>query len=43
MRMRTSLRYLNPTWLLGSEKAAPLSQSGAGLLVRVTVLEVAPL
>jgi hypothetical protein len=41
-RMRTSLRYPYPTCRSGSEKAAPLGESGgAGLLVGVAVLEVA--
>jgi hypothetical protein len=41
-RMRTSLRYPNPTCRSGNEKAAPLGESGgSGLLVGVAVLEVA--
>jgi hypothetical protein len=41
-RMRTSLRYPYPLVRLGSEKAAPLGESGgAGLLVGVAVLGVA--
>jgi len=40
--MRTSLRCPYPTFGSGSEKAAPLSESGgAGLLVGVAILEVA--
>ena len=40
--MRTSLRYPSPTFQSGSEKAAPLGESGgAGLLVGVAILEVA--
>jgi hypothetical protein len=41
-RMRTSLRYPKPGFRSGSEKTAPLGESGgAGLLVGVAVLEVA--
>ncbi len=41
-RMRTSLRYPNPTYRSGGEKAAPLAESGgAGLFVGVAILEVA--
>ena len=41
-QMRSSLRYLYPTFVSGGEKAAPLGESGgAGLLVGVAVLEVA--
>jgi hypothetical protein len=41
-RMRTSVRSPNPTYRSGSEKAAPLYESGgAGLLVCVAVLKVA--
>jgi hypothetical protein len=40
--MRTSLRYPHPTVGSGSEKAAPLSESGsAGLFEVIAVLEVA--
>jgi hypothetical protein len=40
--MRTSFRYLNRGLISGSEKAAPLGESGdAGLLVDVAILEVA--
>lgn len=40
-RMRTSLRYPNPGYRSGGEKAAPLGENGgAGLLVGAAVLEV---
>jgi hypothetical protein len=39
--MRTGLRFPYPALMSGSEKAAPLGESGgAGLLVVVTGLEV---
>jgi hypothetical protein len=42
-RIRTSLRYPTPSFRSGSERAAPLGESGgAGLLLGVAVLEVAP-
>lgn len=41
-RMRTSLRYPNPSYRSGSKTAAQLGESGgAGLLVCVAILEVA--
>ena len=40
--MRTSLRFPNPAWVSGSEKATPLGESGgAGELVVIAALEVA--
>ena len=41
-QMRTSLQYPHPTAVSGSEKAAPLGESGGtGQLVVVSVLEMA--